>query len=164
MENETRSTDLLYLLNRALARELQVSVQYMMQHSIEAGKVSVTPGKARLTKQRKFVASHTMYFLPGPRLKKTAITEMQHAEAISERIVVLGGEPTTQPDPITIGATTREMLEDDLEQERGAIELYTRIIEVASNEHDEITAKLFRDILKDEERHHREFADLLAEG
>lgn len=164
METETGSTDLLYLLNRALARELQVSVQYMMQHSIEAGKASVTPGKAPLTKQSKFVGSHTMVYLPGRRLKKTAITEMQHAEAISERIVVLGGEPTVQPDSITVGATVREMPENDLEQERGAIELYTRISEVATNDHDEVTARLFRSILKDEQRHHREFSDLLAEG
>ncbi len=43
MENETGSTDLLYLLNRALARELQVSVQYMMQHSIVKPALSMLP-------------------------------------------------------------------------------------------------------------------------
>jgi bacterioferritin len=126
--------------------------------------VSAARGKAPLSKQSKFVASHTLYYFPGPRLKKTAITEMRHAEAIAERIVVLGGEPTVQSDPITMGTTTREMLEDDLEQERGAIELYERIIEVASQAQDDVTAKLFQSILADERVHHREFSDLLAES
>jgi len=164
MEHETTSDELLYLLNRALARELQVSVQYMMQHAVEVGHVSAAPRKAPITAQAKFIASHTYYAFPGPRLKKTAITEMRHVESIAERIVVLGGEPTIVPDPIFMGTTTREMLENDLEQERGAIELYERIIEVAERDHDDATAGLFRYILKDEQRHHREFSEQLKEG
>jgi bacterioferritin len=162
MDNQTASTDLLALLNRALARELQVSVQYMMQHAVEAGRVSAAPRKAPQTKQITFIASHTFYSLPGPRLKKTAITEMRHAEAIAERIVVLGGTPTAQPDAITIGATASDMLATDLAEEQGAIDLYGRIIEVASGAGDDVTAKMFQAILADERRHYREFSDLLG--
>lgn len=45
-----------------------------------------------------------------------------------------------------------------------AIELYRRIIEVAAGHGDEETAAMFKKILADEERHHKVFSDLLAEG
>jgi hypothetical protein len=37
--NEAKSAELMDLLNKALVRELQVSVQYMMQHALWAGQV-----------------------------------------------------------------------------------------------------------------------------
>ena len=164
MENEAASSELMNLLNDAMARELQVSIQYMLQHAIGSGQVSAVSGKTPRSEQSKFVASHSPVWLPGASLKKIAITEMTHAEAIAERVVLLGGEPTTQPEAITIGKTTREMLENDREQERRAIELYRQIIGVAGKEDDDATTKLFQQILSDEEKHHRVFSDLLGEG
>jgi len=161
MKKEAASSKLTDLLNQALARELQVSVQYMLQHAVGASQGLVNPSQPSMDKQNKFVASHSPYFLPGATLKKVAITEMRHAEAISERIVALGGEPTTQPAKITLDMTAKAMLENDREQERGAIELYKAIIDTATEEHDEITAGLFKSILKDERNHHQLFSDLL---
>lgn len=46
--------------------------------------------------------------------------EMIHAEIFAERVIQLGGELTTQPDPISIGKTTTEMLEIDLADQHGA--------------------------------------------
>jgi bacterioferritin len=163
MSNQVASSDLIDLLNQALARELQVSIQYMLQHAIGAGQWSPVAGKTLAARQSKFVATHRPYWLPGVSLKKIAITEMQHAEAISERIVRLGAEPTTQPDAITIGKTAVEMLENDQEQERQAVELYRHIIDVAERERDDLTLMMFRRILLDEEKHHRTFSDLLGE-
>lgn len=157
------STELLDLLNKAIAREVQVSVQYMFQHSIGAGQRAAVSAKMPFSKRHRFVASHSSVFLPGLSLKKIAITEMRHAEAIVERVVLLGGEPITQPDAITIGETVEEMLEDDREQERGAIQLYRQIISLAESEGDEGTRNLFQRILADEERHHRVFSDLLSQ-
>lgn len=162
MADEAVTSDLIGLLNEALARELQVSVQYMLQHATEAGRMDKPTGKTLAAKQSKFVASHSYYMLPGVTLKKIAITEMRHAEAISERVVALGGRPTTQPAPIVTGETVMGMLEDDREQERGAIALYTRIIGKAEKAGDAETAGLFRRILTDEEGHHRVFNALLA--
>lgn len=164
MQRKTESAELMNLLCDAVARELQVSVQYMMQHAIGAGRMSAGNGSPATGEQEKFIASHTLYFMPGDRLKKIAITEMRHAEAISERVVLLGGEPPSQPAAITIGSTAREMLANDQEQERSAIELYTRIIAVADGVQDSITAKLFRSILAEEQGHHRVFTRLLGEG
>ena len=81
---------------------------------------------------------------------------------LRRELCFVGGEPTTQPDSITIDKTTEEMLKNDRELERGAIELYKQIIEVAGKEHDEITMKLFQRILSDEEKHHQMFSNLLG--
>jgi bacterioferritin len=164
MASEGTVADLLDLLNRAIARELQVSIQYMFQHSMGTGLEDAASGKTPSAKQTRFVASHSPYWLPGTTLKKIAIAEMRHAEAIAERVVQLGGEPTTQPSPITLGETVQEMLELDREQERGAIELYTQIIDLAGKESDDATRSLFQRILTDEGRHHRTFSDLLGGG
>jgi bacterioferritin len=164
MKNEVVSTERLNLLNQALVRELHVCIQYMLQHGVGAGQALASAGTTPSTAQSKFVASHSSYFLPGATLKKIAIAEMRHAEAIAERITLLGGEPITDPGRVTLGKTTQEMLENDREQERGAIELYGRIVEFASKEHDTVTAKLFQRILSDEEKHHQTFSDLLAKA
>lgn len=162
MNKRTDTTNLLDLLNQALARELQVSVQYMLQHAVGAGQSAEGTTQSSSDKQVKFVASHSLYFLPGATLKKIAITEMRHAEAISERIVILGAEPTTQPSKIMVDKTIKAMLENDQEQERSAIDLYKTIIATALKEHDDKTAGLFKVILKDEEKHHQVFSDLLG--
>ena len=161
MKGNKTSPELIVLLNRALARELQVSVQYMLQHAIGAGRTLAGNPQSEPKKLLKFVANNALYFLPGMNLKKIAITEMRHAEEISERIVILGGEPTTEHSKITMSETMAGMLVDDREQERGAIELYTKIITFAERKKDSETAKLFRQILKDEEKHLNTFSALL---
>ena len=136
------SQELLELLNKAIARELQVSIQYMWQHV-----------------QWKGVKG----FAVQEELKKIAVTEMKHAEAIAERLVYLGGKPTTKPEPIFVGGTLREMIERDKMDEENAITLYKQIIQTANNEGDVTTASLFRSILGDEEKHHDFFTSLLEE-
>jgi bacterioferritin len=130
------------LLNQAIARELQVSIQYMWQHVLAKGLCS-----------------------PAVRdiFKKIAVTEMKHAEAIAERLDYLGGKPTTQPAPITVGETLEEMIRIDLKAEEEAIALYRQIIEQAVSENDYVTEDLFRSILADEEEHHNEFQALLGQ-
>jgi len=96
-------------------------------------------------------------------LKSIAITEMKHAEAIAERLVYLGGVPTTKPNPIFIGETLKEMIEQDRKDEEKAITLYKRIVDTAQKEGDVTTARLFRKILEDEEEHHDTFTSLREE-
>jgi bacterioferritin len=153
------SADYFDLLNQALSRELHVSIQYMLQHAVVAAAQAVS-GQTWPAAQVKFLGSDNIY-LPGKGLKKTAITEMRHAEAIAERIKRLGGVPTTDTGPITLGETPGEMLEADIQQETEAIELYSRIIVRAGQEHDEATARLFERILSDEQKHHSQFVQML---
>jgi bacterioferritin len=88
---------------------------------------------------------------------------MKHAEAIAERLNYLGGIPTTKPDPIKVGTSLKEMIKQDQKDEESAIELYRKIIIVARKEEDEVTHRLFRQILADEEEHHDVFSTLLEE-
>jgi bacterioferritin len=161
MRNGAVSSNLMNLLNEALLREIHVSIQYMLQHSVENGRRSAIEDKKQFTKQSNFIASHSNIWFPGSTLKKIAITEMRHAEAIAERIVVLSGEPVKNPGAITIGLTTKEMLEIDREEEREAIKLYKKIIAIANQEKDDLTKNMFRRILSDEEKHYNEFSKLL---
>lgn len=134
------SKELLDLMNQGIAREIQVSVQYMWQHVMWKG---------------------VQGFAVKDMLKMVAIQEMKHAEAIAERLNYFDGVPTTKPTPIFVGGTLKEMLEADMKEEVGAIELYKRIIELARKEGDETTALLFMGILSDEEGHFDTFSTLL---
>lgn len=163
MKNTKTSSELFSVLNDALARELQVSVLYMLQHSIWNGKSSTSTSEIKESKSRKFVGTHWPIYLPGVSLKKIAITEMRHAEKIAERITLLGGEIIKKVPPYTVGDSPREILEIDKDQESSAIELYRRIIEIAEREGDNITAKIFKRILSDEEGHYRTFSELLEQ-
>jgi bacterioferritin len=136
------SAALLEQLNQAIARELQVSIQYMWQH-VQWGGV-------------KGFAVHS-------ELKSIAIAEMKHAEAIAERLYYLGGTPTTKPTPILVGTTLKEMIERDVQDEENAIKLYQKIVEMARKEGDETTNRLFREILQQEEDHHDTFTTLLED-
>lgn len=134
--------ELLDRLNDAIAREIQVSIQYMWQHVMIRG-----------------INAESI----GGIFKKIAIVEMKHAEAIAERLDYLGGVPTTKPTPIEIGKTAKEMLQINKKAEEDAINLYRGIIALAEKEGDFTTAKLFTDILADEEDHHNQFSTLLEE-
>jgi bacterioferritin len=128
------------MLNDAIARELQVSVQYMWQHVTVVGINSESVGGV---------------------FKKIAIVEMKHAEQIAERLDYLGGKLTTKPTPITVGKTIKEMLRINKKAEEDAIALYKKIIALAAKEADIVTRKLFEEILSAEEDHHNEFSTLL---
>ena len=142
MKNPMASAELLDMLNEAIAREIQVSIQYMWQHVIWSG---------------------VKGFAVKDELKGIAIAEMKHAEAIAERLAYLGGTPTTKPAPIFVRKTLKEILEQDRKDEEGAVALYKKIIEKARKEGDETTDRLFREILSDEEDHHDIFTSLLEE-
>lgn len=136
------SKELLEMLNEAIARELQVSIQYMWHHVLWRG---------------------VKGFAVKGEFRSIAIAEMKHAEDIAERLSFLGETPTTQPHPIYVGEQLKDMLERDKEAEEGGIELYRRIIQTAIQEGDITTARLFRGILAAEEEHLDTFTSLLEE-
>jgi len=129
------------MLQKAIAREIQVSVQYMWQHVMAKGLESA--GIADV-------------------FEDVAIAEMKHAEKIAERIFYFDVVPTTKPDPIKVGGSLREMLEVDAAAEEEAIDLYKAIIKQAASEGDSTTRLLFEQILADEEAHHDTFTTLLG--
>jgi bacterioferritin len=136
------SKKLLEMLNMAIAREIQVSIQYMWQH------VEWIGVKGYATRDA---------------FEDIAKQEMKHAERIAERLFYLGGVPTTKPEPINVGKALKEMIAQDVKDEKNAIDMYKGIIEAARKENDETTAFLFMEILKDEEDHHDTFTTLLEQ-
>lgn len=131
---------LLKLLNDAIARELQVTVQYMWQHILWSG---------------------VKGFAVKDAFKEIAIEEMKHTEMIAERLNYLGGMPTTKPTTINVGNDLKEMIVQDKKDEEIAIAMYKEIIDVAQAERDYTTKEIFEGILKDEEEHHDTFSTLL---
>lgn len=126
------SSELLDLMNQAIAREMQVSIQYMWQHIQWVG---------------------VKGFTVRDELKVIAINEMTHAEMVADRLNYLGGVPTTKPAPINVGENLKEMIQNDAKSEVEAITLYKKIINKCRDEDDVVTRKLFEQILEDEENH-----------
>jgi bacterioferritin len=134
------SAKLLDMLNKAIAGELQAIIQYMWQHVQWKGieHYSVSEG-----------------------FKEIAVGEMKHAEKIAERLWYLGGKPTIQPAPISVGNTLEEMIQFDIKAELEAIAMYKEIMEIAQKEGDVATKEIFEEIEEAEEEHHDFFTSLL---
>ena len=135
------SEKLLEFLNKAIAQELQVSIQYMWQH------VQVT-GIDGATVEDVF--------------RKTAIAEMKHAERLAERLDYLDGIATTKPDPIFVGGSLIEMLTQDERDEEQAINLYKQAIQAAAEDGDYTTRRMLEEILAEEENHINIFGKLIV--
>jgi len=134
------------LLNMAVAREIQVSIQYMLQHAkMEKLIRKVIPENILLDK--------TTYDAVGKFLKEFAIVEMKHAADIMERIYYLGGSPTTKANKIMIGNSLSEFAKLDAKAEEEALVLYRKIIKAAREIGDSPTRRMFQKIYKEEEQH-----------
>ena len=127
------------MLNEAIAREIQVSVQYMWQHVQWAG---------------------VDHFAASDKFKDIAVEEMKHAERIADRLWYFGGIPTTKPAPINVGGELWEMVDNDIKAELEAIAMYKKIQKLAASENDPTTRFIFEEILEQEEDHHDFFISL----
>jgi bacterioferritin len=127
------------LMNKGLASEIQVTIQYMWQHVQWIG---------------------VEHYAVSEQFKEIAIQEMKHAEKIAERLWYLEGIPTTKPAPIQVGGEMWEMVDLDIIAEQQAIDLYKEIMEVAAKEGDPTTRFIFEKILEEEEEHHDFFTSL----
>jgi bacterioferritin len=134
------------LLNQAVSREIQVSLQYMLQHT-------------KMEKMlRKVIAENilldkTTYDAVGKFLKEIAIEEMKHAADIMERIYYLGGSATTKADKPVVGNSLSEFAKLGVKAEEEALVLYRKIIMAAKEIGDWDTRELFEKIYAAEEGH-----------
>ena len=135
------SKELLEMLNKGIARELRVSIQYMWQHVMAKGIEGA-------------VVENTF--------RQIAITEMKHAEILTERLVFLDGVPTLNPDTVHIGHTLDAMLKENVQAEEEAMDLYKQAIQLASKEGDYTTRRMLEEILSNEEEHLDKFSTLLV--
>lgn len=130
-------------LNKGAAREISAIVQYSYQHAMAEGLES--PAIIEL-------------------FEKTALEEMQHLEMFAERINYLGGVPTTKPNPIKVGGSLKQMIQDDLDIEYQAIKMYKEQIKIASEIGDTTTRLMLEKILTTEEEHADLWETILKKG
>ena len=123
----------LEFLNEQLSAELTAINQYFLHARMQANL-----GWVKL-------AAHT---------RAESIDEMRHAETLADRILFLEGLPNFQRlFPLRIGQTITEMLRADLAVEVEAVDRLRRGIEYMRSMGDVTSARLFEDILADEEHH-----------
>jgi bacterioferritin len=149
--------DYFALLNKAVAAEITGIVQYTNQHEkavfLEL-RMKNTPLETITETNKANVVSKI--------LKGIFMQEMDHLEKISERIYLLEGEATTNPDPLpVVGNTAMDFLTLDHALESSAISLYRQIIAEALRRGDTATRRMFEDIIVQEEDHFWTFDDFL---
>jgi bacterioferritin len=78
---------------------------------------------------------------------------MKHAEKLMEHILFLDAQPSMEPLALTIGSNVKEMIQNDLKLEIGAVALYNEAARIAFENSDNSSRDLFVNLLKDEEGH-----------
>jgi bacterioferritin len=125
--------EIIALLNEQLTSELTAINQYFLH-----AKMQQNWGLTKL-------AAYT---------RNESMDEMRHAELITDRILFLEGLPNYQRlFSLRIGQTVREQLQADLAIEVEVVERLRPGIALCRDKGDITTAKLFEDILADEEHH-----------
>jgi bacterioferritin len=136
----------LEMLNKAVEREIGVSLQYILQHS-KMEKLM------RKTIPENILLDKTTYDSIGKMMREISIQEMKHAADIMERIYYLGGKATTKSSKVTVGESISEFAKLGVKAEEEAISLYRDIIAEARKLGDWKTRELFMKIFKNEEEH-----------
>ncbi len=140
-------TEVIKLLNDALATEIICVLRYRRHHFMARGIVAKSIADEFLVHSNE---------------------EQGHADQLAGRIVQLGGEPDFAPDGLTArshaeyveGKTLVEMIKEDLVAERIAIDSYRELIQYLGDQ-DTTTSQMLKEILAVEEEHADELADLL---
>ncbi len=121
------------LLNGVVADELSAIHQYMYFH---------------------FHCDDQGYDLLAGLFRKTSIEEMRHVEMAAERILFLGGDVEMKPSQEVAKITdVRDMLVMARKMEEESVHEYNEWANLASQNSDAATRKIFEDLVADEERH-----------
>jgi len=89
--------------------------------------------------------------------------EQAHAQFLANKIVALGGEPTTEPRPVPAARSNREMVERVLDAERQATAAYTERAREADAFGDKGLAVQLEDMVRDESGHAGETERILRD-
>lgn len=129
-------------LNEDLAGELSAIIQYLTYAAKATG-----PYRPQLAQ----------FFL-------TEVADEQlHAQFLANKIVALGGEPTTTPRAVPEAHTNRELLENILAAERQAVADYTQRAKEAEAWGDKGLAVQLEDMIRDESSHSEETERILRD-
>jgi bacterioferritin len=129
-------------LNKDLANELGAIIQYITYAAKATG-----PYRPQLAQ----------FFLAE------VVDEQGHAQFLANKIVALGGEPTTTPAPVPPAASNREMLEAVLAAESQAVIDYTKRAEEAEELGEKGLVVQLEDMVRDESGHSEETERILRD-
>ncbi|MCA9400880.1 MAG: ferritin-like domain-containing protein [Candidatus Omnitrophica bacterium] len=129
-------------LNEDLAGELGAVIQYITY----AAKVS-GPFRPQLSQ----------FFLAE------VADEQLHAQYLANKIVALGGEPTTQPRPVPKAVSNKEMLQEVLKAEQRAMADYAQRAKEAEALGDKGLCVQLEDMVRDESGHSQETERILKD-
>ncbi len=129
-------------LNHDLAGELGAIIQYITYAAKATG-----PYRPQLAQ----------FFL------EEVADEQGHAQFLANKIVALGGEPTTEPRPVPTAKNNRQMVEAVLEAEQQATKDYTKRAKEAEEFGDKGLAVQLEDMVRDESGHAEETERILRD-
>lgn len=137
---EERRLSVIEVLNKAREMELHAIYQYMNQH---------------------YGLDDMDYGELAKNIKLVAIDEMRHAEMFAERIKELGGEPLAESSQkVQKGQKVEQIFSHDIKLEDDTIDIYNQFLQVCRDNGDSITAKLFEQIIEEEQEHLNYFDDV----
>jgi bacterioferritin len=125
--------DIIALLNEQLTAELTAINQYFLHAKMQ---------------------EHWGYTKLAAYTRHESFDEMKHAEVLTDRILFLEGLPNYQRlNPLRIGQSVPEQLRSDLAVEMEALDRLRPGIELMRSRGDITSARIFEEILADEETH-----------
>lgn len=125
------------ILNKARSMELHAIHQYMNQH---------------------YNLDNMDYGDFAMKLKLVGIDEMRHAEQFADRIEELGGQPTVDAAAKAVkGHKVEEVFPFDADLEDNTIATYNQFLIVCRENGDSVSAKLFEQIIDEEQIHNNYF-------
>ncbi len=131
---------LIELLNEDLAREYQAVITYRTY-------ASAVPGLYRQELREFFAAEIT--------------DELTHAQMLADKIVHMGGQPTTTPAAVKYTEDPKQMLRNALEDEEETVKRYVERREQAEAAGEFGLAVQFDDLIADESKHRDELRMML---
>ncbi|MFW6216376.1 MAG: ferritin-like domain-containing protein [Desulfohalobiaceae bacterium] len=130
---EERRAKVIEVLNTAREMELHAIYQYMNQH---------------------YGLDDMDYGELAKNIKLIAIDEMRHAEMFAERVKELGGEPVAQSEQkVQKGQKVEQIFAHDSKLEDDTVDTYNQFLQTCRENGDSITAKLFEQIIDEEQEH-----------
>jgi bacterioferritin len=138
-----KTSALIDALNVSVSDELASIIQYQWHHVMAKG-----------------IASPAIIDM----FESHSMDEMRHAYAFAERIDLLGGDLTVELHPIAVGGDLRKMVQDDLDGEYRAVEMYKGYVKLADQSDDPVTRRMYEETLATEEGHANDWETVLEKS
>lgn len=140
MDDKQRE-EIIKLMNSAIELEYQAFIQYFYQSLSLKG----------------FSTMAMAQFLAAE-----ADIELGHAKLLAEKVVFMGGVPTSKIAAVKIGKHPNEMIKYNIEREQSAIKIYKELKNLCQNE-DDVLYRMIDDILINELKDLDEFTRMVEE-